>query len=568
MRTRLIIIACLISSVFLAVVIRLVDIMLLNHSLYVQMAKMQQIKIEEIPIKRGLIFDRKGRELAINVDMESIYCNPSEIGESQIHKVATELSTIMGKDRETVLSKLKANSKFSWIERKVSPEIAEKIKNSKIKGVGLITESKRFYPKGSLASHLIGYVDIDNKGIEGIESKYDRELTAVNQATVSYYRDAKGNLLSKGVLREIRGNNIILTIDEGLQFILERNLDEAVRQWRASYASAIMMDPFTGEILAMANSPSFNLNNPATVKADMRKNRAITDCYEPGSTFKIIVGAAALEEGLVKPNIRYDCSAGYIEVGGKRIKDVHRHGVLTFQEVIQKSSNVGTIKIALSLGKERLYEYIKKFGFGEKTGIDIIGEVSGWVRPPAKWSGMSIGSIAIGQEVAATPLQILRAYSVIANGGLLVKPYLVSEIQSPEGVTLYKAVPETKRVLREETTMEFKSILTTVTEVGGTAKEASVDGNIVAGKTGTAQKFDPITKRYSKINYVSSFVGFVPVDKPKIALIVVVHDPKGHIYGGIVAAPIFRKIANDALSYLEVPRDDVKDKNILVTSTR
>lgn len=565
MKTRLIVLACLLSVCFIAVICKLAYIMLINHQWYVEKARMQQVKTEEMPLKRGLILDRKGRELAINIDMESIYCNPSEISDSQAQNVAAAMSRITGKPTEAMLTKFNTNSRFCWIDRKVAHGVADAVKSSKIKGVGLISEAKRIYPKGNLASHLIGYVDIDNRGIEGLEQKYDKELTAASEKIVAY-RDAKGNLLSKGGLKEIKGNNIFLTIDEGLQYILEKNLDDSVKHWRASYATAIMMDPFTGEILAMANSPSFNLNNPSATKPQIRKNRAITDCYEPGSTFKIIVGAAALEEGLVKPNARYDCSAGYIEVGGRRIKDVHRHGVLTFQEVIQKSSNVGTIKIGLSLGKERLYDYIKRFGFGEKTGIDIIGEVSGLVRHHESWSGMSIGSISIGQEIAATPLQLLRAYSVIANGGLLVKPHLLSEIQSPDGVTVYKAVPETKRVLSEKTARNFNMILTTVTEVGGTAKQASIDGNLVAGKTGTAQKIDPITKRYSKVNYVSSFVGFVPADKPRFALVVVVHDPKGHIYGGIVAAPVFRKIADDALSYLEVPRDDNKNKNLLVTS--
>ncbi len=567
MKKRLIILICIISAGFAAITGKLAYIMLINHQWYAEKAMKQQVKSEEMPVKRGLILDRRGREIGINVDAESIYCNPAEISESEANTVAANLSKITGKQSDVIRTKINSNSRFCWIERKISAQTAEMIKKTKINGVGLMTEVKRVYPKGNLASHIVGFVDIDNRGIEGIEQKYDKYLTAAGEKIVSY-RDAKGNLLSKGGLKEIKGNNIFLTIDEGLQYILEKNLDDTVKKWRASYATAIMMDPFTGEILAMANSPSFNPNNPADVKPQQRKNRAITDCYEPGSTFKIIVGAAALEEGLVKPNAKYDCSAGYIEVGGRRIKDAHRHGVLTFQEVIQKSSNVGTIKIGLALGKERLYDYTKRFGFGEKTGIDIIGEVSGRVRPPENWSGMSIGSISIGQEIASTPLQVLRAYSVIANGGLLVKPYLLSEIQSPDGSTIHKTVPETKRVISEKTASKFNSILTTVTEVGGTAKEASVDGNLVAGKTGTAQKFDTHTKRYSKTNYVSSFVGFVPADKPRVALIVVVHDPRGHIYGGIVAAPVFRKIANDALSYLEVPRDDSKEKNLLVTSTR
>lgn len=564
MKKRLIVLACIISIGFAAVIGKLAYIMLINHQWYAERARVQQVKTKEMPVKRGLILDRRGRELAINLDVESIYCNPAEIPDSSADTVAATLSKITGKQSDVIKTKINSNSKFCWIERKVSAEAAKMIRKSKMNGIGLMTEVKRVYPKGNLASHIIGFVDIDNRGIEGIEQKYDKHLTAAGKKIVSY-RDARGNMLSKGGLKEIKGNNIFLTIDEGLQYILEKNLDDTVKKWRASYATAIMMDPFTGEILAMANSPSFNLNNPSDVNPHQRKNLAITDCYEPGSTFKIIIGAAALEEGLVKPNTTYDCSAGYIEVGGRRIKDVHRQGVLTFQEVIQKSSNVGTIKIGLVLGKERLYDYIKKFGFGEKTGIDIIGEVSGYVRPPENWSGMSIGSISIGQEIAATPLQVLRAYSVIANSGLLVNPYLLSEIQAPDGSSVYKAVPETKRIISEKTAAKLNTILTTVTEVGGTAKEASVDGNIVAGKTGTAQKFDSHTKKYSKVNYVSSFVGFVPANKPRLALIVVVHDPRGHIYGGIVAAPVFRKIANDALSYLEVPRDDARDKNLPVT---
>jgi len=564
MKTRLYFLVCLLSFGFIAVVGKLAYIMLINHQWYTEKAKLQQVKIEEMPVKRGMILDRRGRELAVNLDVESIYCNPAEILDAG--NVAETLSNVTGKKNDIILTKLNSNSRFCWVDRKVPHQSAEIVRNLKIKGIGLVPEVKRVYPKGTIASHIIGFVDIDNKGIDGIEQKYDKYLTATSEKIVAY-RDAKGNVLFKGDLKEIKGNNVFLTIDEGLQHILENNLDEAVKHWKASYATAIMMDPFTGEIMAMANSPSFDLNNLSAAKPYQRKNRAITDCYEPGSTFKIIVGAAALEEGLVKPNAQYDCSAGYIEVGGRRIKDVHKHGVLTFQEVIQKSSNVGTIKIGISLGRERLYDYAKRFGFGEKTGIDIIGEVSGLVRHPDNWSGMSIGSISIGQEVAATPLQVLRAYSVIANGGLLVKPYLVSEIKTPDGSLVYKAGTEAKRIISEKTANKLNLILTTVTEVGGTAKEASIDGNLVAGKTGTAQKIDPLTKRYSKVNYVSSFVGFVPADKPRLALIVVVHDPRGHIYGGIVAAPVFRKIANDALSYLEVPRDDSIDKGLLVTST-
>jgi len=378
-------------------------------------------------------------------------------------------------------------------------------------------------------------------------------------------RDAAGKKLSDGNFWEIKGNDVVLTIDEGLQYIVEKHLDEAMSKWQASSATAIMMDPFTGEILAMANRPTYDPNNLNSVKnmANVR-NRAITDLYEPGSTFKIVTASGALEEKIVKLSSKFDCSQGYIDVGGKRVKDAHRHGVLTFEEVIQKSSNVGTIKIAMMLGKDRLYKYIKKFGFGEKTGIDLPGEVSGYVRPPERWSGTSLGAIPIGQEVAVTALQILRAYSAVANGGFLVNPYIVSEVRAPDGKILFKAVIKRNRVISEETSEIMKNILKKVTEEGGTATQARLEGNAVAGKTGTAQKYDPKTGRYSKDKFVGSFVGFIPVQNPRIALIVVIHDPKGAHYGGVVAAPVFKAISDEALAYLNVPRDDAKEKGLVV----
>jgi cell division protein FtsI (penicillin-binding protein 3) len=375
-------------------------------------------------------------------------------------------------------------------------------------------------------------------------------------------------VLSEGTSKEIKGNNIILTLDEGLQFIVEKNLDEAIEQWKAASATVIMMDPHTGEVLAMSSRPTYNLNDPAEVTPAKRRNRAVTDCYEPGSTFKIVVGTAALEEGIVNPDTRIDCSAGYVEVGGKKIKDAHRQGVLTFKEVIQKSSNVGTIKTGLNLGREKIYSYIKKFGFGEKTEFDLGGEASGWIKPPERWSGTSIGAISIGQEVAVTPLQVLRAYAVVANGGFLVRPHVVAAITSPAGAVIYRAVNELQRIISERTVKTFKNILKTVTEEGGTARGAAIDGNEVAGKTGTAQLFDPKTKRYSKDKYVSSFVGFVPADDPRIAMIVVIHEPKGANYGGLVAGPVFKRIANESLSYLSVPRDDAAEKRLLLVSKK
>jgi len=563
MNGRVMFIFTILITGFGAIFFRLFDIMVLNHEYYLNKAKEQQVKNEELPVKRGLILDRRGRELAVNLETESIFSDGAEIKSAS--ETAKKIAQIANQKPEVVLAKIDSNKRFVWVERKISHEKSQQIRELKLKGIGFIQENKRYYPKSTLASHIIGYVDIDNVGLEGIEQRYDKYLsTRPEKAAV--YKDAKGNILSQGYQKEIKGNNIILTIDEGLQYIVEKNLEAVMQERKAASASAVMMDPYTGEILAMASLPNYDLNNPGQNNPEIRRNRTITDIYEPGSTYKIITGVAALEEDIVNTETKFDCSAGFIEVGGRKIKDAHRHGVLTFKEVIQKSSNVGTIKIALKLGKEKVYEYSRLFGFGQKTNIDLAGEVSGILRNHNRWSGMSIGSIAIGQEVGATPLQVVRAYSVIANGGYLVRPHILKEIRSPDNQLVLKTDIERKMIISEKTTEVFKDILKTVTEEGGTAKEAAIDGNHVAGKTGTAQVIDPITKKYSKEKYISSFVGFVPAEKPLFTLIVVVHEPKGAIYGGIVAGPVFRKIADESLSYLKILRDDAYEKELVVVA--
>lgn len=562
MRKRAVILNTVIGFCFVVVVLRLMEIMVLNHERLYERARMQQIKGEEIQVRRGVIVDRHGRELAVNLELESLYSDPSEVDSAE--KSASRLSGITGKPVKAILAKLNSEGRFVWIDRKIEPDTARKIKDLRMKGFGFVNDAKRFYPKGRLASHVLGFVDIDNRGIEGVEFKYHNSLNT-SGGKVLLARDAGGRTLSQGVNMESRGNNLVLTIDEGLQYMVETELDRAMEKWRAAAASAIMMDPFTGEILALANRPSFNPNTISGSRSFERRNRAVTDCYEPGSTFKIIVGTAALEEKAVSLDTTFDCSRGAVDVGGRVIHDAHRHGVLTFKEVIQKSSNVGSVMVGMKLGKERIYRYAKAFGFGEKTGVDLPGEATGWIRPPERWSGVSIGSVSIGQEIAVTPLQVLRAYAAIANGGLLVTPHVVSKIISPEGELLWTFQGGTRRVISRSTAETFKEILKTVTEDGGTAKTAAVNGNYVAGKTGTAQMVDPQTKRYSKEKYISSFVGFVPADSPRLAMIVVIYEPKGQIYGGVVAAPVFKKIAENALSYLDVPRED-NFENVLVVA--
>ena len=547
---------------FVMVFLRLTDLMIINHKRLAERAKQQHVKVEDIQARRGIIFDRLGREIALNLELESLYGDPESL--NLTNEDIKKLALVVDKEARVILSKIPEAGRFAWIERKIEPETAEKIRALHIKGLGLRPEAKRYYPKGELASHILGFVGIDNQALEGIELQYDKYLKTAG-GKIFLGRDASGRTLSSGVNTEAKGNNVVLTIDEVIQHIAEKELDRAMVQWRAAAASVIVMDPFTGEVLALANRPSYDPNRPGSASNSERRNRAITDCYEPGSTFKIVIGAGSLEEKIVRPNSLFDVSRGGINAGGKTIRDVHKYGVLSFQEVIQKSSNVGSIMVGMKLGKERIYQYAKLLGFGEKSGIDLPGEVSGWMVPPEKWSGTSIGAIPIGQEVAVTPLQVLRAYAAIANGGFLVRPHVVSEVISPDGQTLISfRNEEKKRVLSARTAELFTDILKSVVEEGGTGQSASVNGNEVAGKTGTAQMINPLTKRYSKEKYVSSFVGFVPADDPKLAIIVVVYEPKGQIYGGVVAAPVFRDIADKALSYLDVPREDIPQRNALL----
>ncbi len=566
-KRRAIILNTTIIFSFFLVLMRLADLMIINHERLSEKAKQQHIKVEDIQVRRGVIYDRRGRELALNLELESLYCDPKMLNFSSDD--IRRLASLISQEPNVILARIPSEGRFAWIKRKLEPDTAEKIRMLNIQGLEFLTEAKRVYPKEELAAHILGFVGVDNQALEGIELQYDDYLKT-SGGKIYFERDARGKILSSGVEIEAKGNNIVLTIDEVLQGIVEKEIDNAVSKWHPVAASVIMMDPFTGEILALANRPTYNPNRGGISNESSRRNRAITDLYEPGSTFKIIVGVAALEEKIVTPESLFDVSSGGIEVGGKTIRDVHRHGVISFSEVIQKSSNVGSVMIGMRLGKENIYKYAKLMGIGIKTGIDLPGEVSGWIPPPERWSGTSLGAISIGQEVAVTPLQMLRAYASIANGGFLIKPHIVSKIISPDGDIIFSSEQNVNRVrvLSKKTADTFREILKGVVEEGGTGKKAAIDGNQVAGKTGTAQIINPETKRYSKEKYVSSFVGFVPADNPRLAMIVVIYEPKGAIYGGVVAAPVFRDIANQALSYLGIPREDMQGHTISLIVSR
>ncbi len=564
MNKRAVILTTFIAFSFGALFWRLFDLMLLRHENFADRARSQHSQQIEIQVRRGVINDRRGREFAVNIEQKSVYLDPSKAASPE--RTVYRIAKATGVSRKKLEGRFNKDKRFMWIKRKIDGETMSRVRSLRIPGLGFIPESDRVYPRGMLAGHVLGFVDIDNHGLSGVEKEYEKFLTS-RGGKIRVSTDAKGNILLDGEELESSGNSLILTIDEMLQYATEEALAGAMKQWKAKSATAIIMNPYTGEILALANRPTFDPNSPGRYSISSRRNRAITDVFEPGSTFKIVTAAAVLAEHLFTPRSRFDCSDGFILVGRKKFRDDHKHEILTMTEVIQKSSNVGTILMAQRLGEERLYQYIKRFGFGEKTGLDLPGEVSGWIKHPDKWSGTSIGAVPMGQEVAVTALQVLRAYAAIANGGYLVTPYVVSKIVSPEGLEIYERKgSELRRILSQKTTLQLRDMLETVTREGGTAREASIEGNLVAGKTGTAQVFDPAINGYSKDKYISSFAGFFPAEMPRFAMIVVVNEPKGDIYGGTVAGPVFKEIADRTLAYMNVPMNDSSSDNVVFVS--
>jgi cell division protein FtsI (penicillin-binding protein 3) len=549
--------------------VRLGDLMLFDHDIMEEKARFQRLKKKRLKAGRGIIYDRRGRELAVNVEAFSVYSDPRKVRDPEA--TARVLSDATGREYPTLLNLLKSEKKFVWISRKLDKARAESIRNIELPGIGFVPELKRYYPKGSLASHIVGFVGVDNQPLEGIELEYDAVLRGEDKK-VQLIRDAGGRTLSEGVDVEIGARSVVLTIDEGLQYIVERELRGGIEKWSARAGSAIMMDPYTGEVLAMANYPLYDLNDPGGSRVSHRRNRALIDPYEPGSTFKVVTASAVLESGAASFETTVDASNGYIDVGGMRIWDTRNKGVLSFKDVIKTSSNVGTILVGQMLEPERLYEYVRKFGFGQRTGIDLPGENTGLVRKVSRWSETSQAAVSIGYEVAVTPLQVLRAYSAVANGGVLVRPRVVADVLTPEGLSIHRfdipGAGSRERILLPATAEKLRQVLVSVTEDGGTARAASIDGNSVAGKTGTTRLIDPGTGTYSKERYVSSFVGFVPADKPRVAMIVVIYEPKDKYYGGVVAAPVFRSIADQSLAYLNVPRDDSMRDNVLLVQKR
>ncbi len=536
---------------FGAVIMRLAHLQLFKGEALAMKAERQHRQAIDVEGERGVIYDRAMRELAVNLDMPSIYGVPSSIENPR--DVARKIYDEVDINYSTLARRLDNERHFVWIGRRLQPEVIKKIENMNIKGIGFIPETKRFYPKKEMIGHILGFTDIDNHGIEGIERGYEDYLSG-KKGIIVLERDARRQpVLTNILLDPLKGNDLVLTIDEVIQYIMEKELATTVDEHNASGGVGIVMDPTTGEILAMAIYPRFNPNTPDKYNPDQWRNRAITDIYEPGSTFKFIIASGVLEEGLISPNEIVHDGSGSMIFGGSVIHDPHPTGrPMSFKEVIAHSSNIGTAKIGIRLGKERLYKYARTFGFGDKTGIDLPGEVRGILRDPSAWSGRSVVTISIGQEVGITPVQLITAMSAIANGGWLVRPHLLSEIIDSSG-NVKKIMPEiVRRVISNSTSKKMVEILKGVVSPDGTGKLAAINGFTIAGKTGTAQKIDPETGKYSKNRFISSFVGFVPADSPEIAILVIIDEPKGVAWGGSVAAPVFKRVAEQALQYMHV----------------
>jgi len=522
-------------------------------------ANQQRQRVIKLAPQRGGIYDNWGDPLAVSLAAESLYADPLMVKKPK--EAAAKLSKLLKSSKKELTRLLSSRKRFVWLQRKLDPEIAKKVRSLKINGLQFVTERKRYYPQANTASHVIGFTGLDPRGLEGLELEYDQQLQGQPGRLVSL-RDARGRGLASAdqmVQGGVAGHNLYLTLDRSLQYVAEKELARVVKETGAVGGTVVMMEPASGRILALASQPDYNPNLAGRYAAAKRRNRAVTDTYEPGSTFKPFLLAAVLEEGLVSPNQKIYCENGRFSVGGKTIRDHKKFKKLTLKEVLKFSSNIGFAKLGKALGREKFYSYISDFGFGEPTGIDLPGEVGGLVRPPSRWFEIDLAAISFGQGLSVTPLQIATAISAIANGGLLMEPYLVEKITDASGEVVMRRLPEVRRrVVSEKTAHIVKNMMISVTEPGGTGTRAALAGYQVAGKTGTAQKVDTVTGGYSPDKRVSSFVGFVPADNPALVLSVTVDEPQGKTYGGLVAAPVFARIASQTLSHMNIlPKGEV-----------
>jgi cell division protein FtsI (penicillin-binding protein 3) len=552
--SRLLIVAGVALFWTAAIVGRLGYLQLVRHSDYLARAQRQQQRTIEITPQRGVIYDRGMHPLAMSVPVKSAFAVPAEIGDESL--AAHLLSGIVNVPRDVLEERFKSSRSFAWVSRKLPPEKVEAVSALNLKGIYFQDENQRFYPKRDLAAHVLGFVDPDEHGLGGIESELDKQIRGKSEKII-VMADARQRWFDGSEARRERGANIVLTLDEKIQYIAQRELAAAIATTHAQAGSVIVMNPNNGEILALANWPWFNPNAATTVTAESRMNRSVSAVYEPGSTFKLITLAAAFDQNVVTAGQVFDCEHGSIIVSGHRIHDHKPFGLLSVAEILAKSSDVGAIKVAGLVGAPKFYEYIRAFGFGSPTGVDMPGESRGMLHKVENWSGISMASISMGQEVAVTPIQLITAVSAIANGGTLYRPHVISELR--RGSTVLPATGilttlEPRRVIRPETAATLRKLMEGVV-LDGTATRARLDGWTAAGKTGSAQKIDPNTGRYSPSQLIASFTGFAPINNPAVTILVSLDSPVGLREGGQVAAPVFKRIAEQVLPYLDVPRD-------------
>lgn len=562
---RTLFVAAFVVFWMLGISARLVYLQVSKHDELVERAhKQQQDAIPTSP-QRGPLLDRHERELARSINTQSVFVAPDEL--TNIADTAQSLASVVGLKQSELFAQLsqakESGKRFLWIARRLAPDQAEKILAMQLRGVYLRKEPKRFYPNGSLAANVLGFVGLDGNGLAGIEQAFNDKIIG-EPGKLFIEKDSGGRVYESTEIPGRPGQTIVLTIDQSIQYQAEAALASAIAKSHAKSGTAIVLDPHSGEILALANAPTFDPNDVGSAPAAARANWALQNIYEPGSTFKVVAFSAAIEKGLAKPGDHIDCQMGSITVAKRVIHDHHPFGDLTIADALAKSSNVAAIKLGIRVGDKSMYDYITRFGFGSRTGIELPGETVGLVRPVNRWQPSSIGSIAIGQEVGVTSLQMAAAFGALANDGVRIAPHLIREIRNASGATVYRPTAEERRVISKETAGALRGMLEGVT-LNGTAKKAQLDGYTAAGKTGTAQKIDPKTKTYSKSKFVASFVGFAPVGNPAVVIIVVINEPAGSYHGGDVAAPVFRQIAEQILPEMGVvPDTDFKDPTELV----
>ncbi len=516
-------------------------------------ADQQRQHVVKLAPQRGSIFDRNGDPLALSLAAESLYADPALIKDPE--QVAGKLAKLLNSSKNEIAKLLSEKKRFVWLQRKLDPEVAKQIRDLKLSGLQFVTERKRYYPQASSASHVLGFIGLDPNGLGGIELEYDRQRQGSPGLLVSL-RDARGRGLASAdqlIQGGVSGHNLQLTLDRSLQYVAEKELAKAVRETGAVGGTVVMLEPASGRVLALARQPDYNPNTAGRYQASKRRNRAVCDMYEPGSTFKPFLLAAALEEGVVSPDKKTYCENGRYLVGGKTIRDHKKFKELTLQEMLKYSSNIGFAKLGKALERERFYSYIRDFGFGEATGLDLPGEVGGMLSAPSGWFEIDLAAISFGQGLSVTPIQITSAMAAIANGGLLMEPFLVEKVTDADGQIVQTHLPQVRRrVISEKTAQLVRDMMVSVTEPGGTGTKAALPGYRVAGKTGTAQKVDPVTGGYSLDKRVSSFVGFVPAENPALVISVTIDEPEGKTYGGLVAAPVFANIAGQSLSHMNI----------------